>query len=121
MTFFRTLYRPITDIKHTEIQDVPTLYTPSSSSSRQEERFPLDQSSLYGCDGGAHPPPAPVTQRIPVRTDAARVEATGALISVGLSTPNTRDGEKIARFASVRSLRPRGTMLTMSLSAGSRT
>lgn len=67
------------------------------------------------------PPSAPVTQRIPVRTDAARVEATGALISVGLNTPNTRDGEKIARFVSVRSLRPRGTMLIMSLSAGSRT
>lgn len=70
-------------VKDTEMQDV-NLCTPSSSSSsspRQEERFPVD-----GRDGGAHPlppPPAPVTQRIP------------ALVSVGLNTSLSRGEEKI--------------------------
>lgn len=97
----------------------PYSYTYSSSSSpRQEERFPLDQDQS---EARNNPPPAPVTQRIPVRTDAAGVEATGALISVELGTSKTRDGEKLVRFASVGILRPWGTMILLSLSAGGRT
>lgn len=64
-------------------------------------------------------PPLSVTQRITARPDAAGV--TGALISMGLRASKDRDGEKISRLASARSLTPRRTMLGTRLSVGDRT
>lgn len=64
-------------------------------------------------------PPLSVTQRITARPDAAGV--TGALISMGLRASKDRDRAKISRFASVRSLTPRRTMLGPRLSVGDRT